>query len=81
MLFPFLEKEGITGPPKVMWGKHDEIRDLIKGSIEVLRTENITAEGLIASSEIILKPALRGIEDMTLKEEEILFPMALDKLT
>jgi len=26
LLFPFLEKYGITGPPKVMWGKHDETR-------------------------------------------------------
>ncbi|MEA4950082.1 MAG: DUF438 domain-containing protein, partial [Petrimonas sp.] len=24
LLFPFLEKHLITGPPKVMWGKHDE---------------------------------------------------------
>jgi DUF438 domain-containing protein len=23
LLFPFLENQGITGPPKVMWGKHD----------------------------------------------------------
>jgi uncharacterized protein len=81
LLFPFLEKKGITGPPKVMWGKHDEIRELIKGSIELLHTENITPEELTASSEIILKPALRGIEEMTIKEEEILFPMALDKLS
>ncbi|MFA7421751.1 MAG: DUF438 domain-containing protein, partial [Melioribacteraceae bacterium] len=26
LLFPFLEKHEITGPPMVMWGKHDEIR-------------------------------------------------------
>jgi uncharacterized protein len=26
LLFPFLESHGITGPPKVMWGKHDETR-------------------------------------------------------
>ena len=25
-LFPFLERHGFTGPSKVMWGKHDEIR-------------------------------------------------------
>ncbi|MCK7471987.1 MAG: hemerythrin domain-containing protein [Desulfomicrobium escambiense] len=25
-LFPFLERTGFTGPSKVMWGKHDEIR-------------------------------------------------------
>ena len=48
LLFPFLENQGITGPPKVMWGKHDEIRDLIKGSIELLQTPSITREELIA---------------------------------
>lgn len=81
LLFPFLENQGITGPPKVMWGKHDEIRDLIKGSIELLQTPSITREELIASSEIILSRAYKGVVDMTKKEEEILFPMALDKLT
>jgi len=80
LLFPFLENQGITGPPKVMWGKHDEIRDLIKGSIELLQTPSITREELIASSEIILSRAYKGVVDMTKKEEEILFPMALDKL-
>lgn len=81
LLFPYLEKQEITGPPKVMWGKHDEIRELIKGSIELLQTPSITKEELIASSEIILFPAIKGVVDMTKKEEEILFPMALDKLT
>ena len=81
LLFPFLENQGITGPPKVMWGKHDEIRDLIKGGIELLQTPSITREELIASSELILFPAIKGVVEMTKKEEEILFPMALDKLT
>ena len=81
LLFPYLENQGITGPPKVMWGKHDEIRELIKGSIELLKTENITHEEFVAASEIILKPAIKGLIDMTIKEEQILFPMTLDKLT
>jgi DUF438 domain-containing protein len=80
LLFPFLENYGITGPPKVMWGKHDEIRELIKGAIEVLQTDRITVEDLIASSEILLFPALNQVVDMIKKEEEILFPMTLDKL-
>jgi hypothetical protein len=81
LLFPYLENQGITGPPKIMWGKHDEIRKLIKGSIELLQTENITLEELLASAEIILKPAIKSVIDMTIKEEQILFPMTLDKLT
>ncbi|HOV69549.1 MAG TPA: DUF438 domain-containing protein, partial [Clostridia bacterium] len=36
ILFPYLEKNGITAPPKVMWGVHDEIRDLIKDTIKAI---------------------------------------------
>lgn len=82
LLFPYLERKGITGPPKIMWGKHDEIRELIKGSIEILQTENLLKEDLLTSCSIfILNPAINGVSEMILKEEEILFPMALDKLT
>jgi uncharacterized protein len=81
LVFPYLENQGITGPPKVMWGKHDEIRDLLKGSIEVLQTEDISGEEFKALSELVLLPTLKNIADMVPKEVEILFPMALDKLT
>jgi uncharacterized protein len=81
LLFPYLESQGITGPPKVMWGKHDEIRDLIRGSIEILQTENLTKDEFLAAADIVIKPALKGVDEMTIKEEEILFPMSLDKLT
>lgn len=81
LMFPYLENYGITGPPKVMWGKHDEIRELIKGCIELLQTEKITVDDLLASADLILMPTVTQVVDMTKKEEEILFPMALDKLT
>ncbi len=81
LIFPYLEKAGITGPPKVMWGKHNEIRDLLKGSIEILQTPDLSKEDLLVSSEIILLPALKGVYEMTIKEEEILFPMLMDKLS
>lgn len=80
LLFPYLEKLEITGPPKVMWGKHDEIRELIKGSIEVLQVDSLTREELEAAAEMVLKPAVRSAQEMITKEEEILFPMALDTL-
>ena len=80
LIFPYLEKVGVTGPPKVMWGKHDEIRVLIKGSIEILQTPDLTKEDLQVSAEIILLPALKGVYEMTIKEEEILFPMLMDTL-
>jgi DUF438 domain-containing protein len=81
LLFPYLEQTGVTGPPKVMWGKHDEIRDLLKGSLEVLKTPGITRDELLASAEIVLQPAIKGVADMIVKEEEILFPMLMDALS
>ena len=32
LVFPFLEKYEITGPPKVMWGVDDKIRELLKAA-------------------------------------------------
>ncbi len=81
LIFPYLESKGITGPPKVLWGKDDEIRELVKGAIELLQVEGITAKELRASAEMILLPAAQGIDDMVIKEEEILFPMSLDNIS
>ena len=81
LLFPYLEETGVTGPPKVMWGKHDEIRGLLKGSLEILKTPGITKEELLASTEIVLQPAVQGVADMIVKEEEILLPMLMDALS
>jgi len=81
LLFPFLEKKDITGPPAVMWGKHDEIRDQLKGSIEILRSAGLKKSDIEDALEILFNPVLQALEDMTKKEEQILFPMAMDLLT
>lgn len=82
LVFPYLESKGITGPPKVMWGKHDEQRELLKAAIEALGSAaTFTKEELAALRDLVLKPAVQGIYDMIMKEEEILFPMCMDKLT
>jgi len=82
LLFPFLEKQGVTGPPTVMWGKHDETRELLKGAIEVLTAaKDLTAGEAKTVVDLALKPASTAVEEMIYKEEEILFPMCLDKLS
>ena len=81
LLFPFLESKGITGPPTVMWGKHDETRASLKNAIEVLQNaQGATAAELADIIEIILAPASKAVTDMIMKEDEILFPMAMDEL-
>jgi len=82
LLFPFLEKYEITGPPKVMWGKHDEIREKLKDAIAVVSAPgNITVDEARIVADMILLPAVKAIPDMIMKEEEILLPMCMDKLT
>lgn len=82
LLFPFLEMAGITGPPKVMWGKHDEIREQIKASLEALRSGAIgSKEELMSVVVMLLGPAIDAIESMIMKEEEILLPMCMEKFT
>ena len=82
LVFPFLEKYGITGPPKVMWGKHDEIRALLKTSLEAVSSGGtVTPDEVAIMTELVLLPAVKAISDMISKEEEILLPMCMDKLT
>lgn len=81
ILFPFLEKYKITGPSTVMWGKDDQIREMLKNSVSVLReSHNATAGEGIAINDLVLLPCVSAIEEMTIKEEQILFPMAMDTL-
>ncbi|MCT4673708.1 MAG: DUF438 domain-containing protein [Prolixibacteraceae bacterium] len=81
LLFPYLEMNEITGPPKVMWGKHDEIRDQLKGCIEILQTENVSLTDLKDALDLLFLPSLQAVIDMVQKEEEILFPMSMDVIT
>lgn len=72
-LFPILEAKGISGPSKVMWALHDDIRDMLRH----LRTK--AKEGSITELEI--KTLTTMINDMIYKEEHILYPMALEALS
>ncbi len=67
-MFPIMEKKGITAPPKVMWGVHDQIRDLYRDFKEALNDgkESTLEEFQIARDEML---------EMIQKEENILIPM------
>jgi DUF438 domain-containing protein len=76
VLFPFLEKYEFTGPSKVMWGKDDEIRAMLKGALAKL-DESDRRE----YPKAYLDPLIEEVEGMVFKEENILFPTALEKLS
>ncbi|MEX1377085.1 MAG: DUF438 domain-containing protein [Eubacteriales bacterium] len=75
LIFPIMEKYNITAPPQVMWGVDDEIRELIKTVLEDLESGRGTAK------EEKIDEMVNRIKEMIFKEEEIMFPMILDKFT
>jgi DUF438 domain-containing protein len=73
-LFPYLEQKDFTGPSKVMWGKHNEIRKKIKQCEELMKQKEkqVPAKECGTLFSMMLK--------MIFMEEKILFPTALKKL-
>lgn len=77
LLFPYLEKYGITAPPKVMWGVDDEIRGGIKEALRLLSEYSGNKEEVANKAA----EAVDKVSEMIFKEENILFPMASDSLS
>jgi len=73
-LFPRLEEKGKSGPSKVMWAVHDDIRAHLK---DFRRALEIGDRALVAKTG---NWVLQEISDMIYKEEKILFPMSLEIL-
>jgi len=82
VLFPFLEKHGFEGPSSVMWGIHDEIREAwteLEGALSCGPAADGDAFG--AQLTRVLEAMASEIREMFYKEEKILFPTALEKLS
>ncbi|MGI6605413.1 MAG: DUF438 domain-containing protein [Firmicutes bacterium] len=77
LIFPYLEEYGITAPPQVMWGVDDEIRDQLKEAKSLLAAPKVDPDQVAQKTEEVVSK----ITEMIYKEENILFPMALDNLT
>jgi DUF438 domain-containing protein len=74
LLFPLMEKHGITAPPKVMWGVDDEIRDAIKEVRKLLESEMSNPKVVVEKGKAVAD----RVPEMIFKEENILFPMVLE---
>lgn len=74
-LFPVLERHGVTAPPQVMWAVHDQIRAELKSLKENLKA------GAVKKLKDSASKLVSAVLDMIYKEEQILFPMALEHLS
>ncbi|KAF0150806.1 MAG: hemerythrin HHE cation binding domain protein [Ignavibacteria bacterium] len=82
LVFPYMEKYNITGPPMVMWGKHDETRSFLKSSFSLFdEAQNVDVQSFLDFVDLMFQPTLKSIEEMIYKEENILLPMCMDTFT
>jgi PAS domain S-box-containing protein len=72
VLFPYLEKHGITQPPAIMWMEHDMIRKVKKNIYQAFEEENW--EELTEKA----KELAELLNSHFYKENNILFPTALN---
>lgn len=81
LLFSYLEKYGFSGPSAVMWGIHDDIRKAWKAMMKVLQESRNDPKQAAAQVSKMFNPMQEAMREMFYKEEHILFPNALQRLS
>jgi DUF438 domain-containing protein len=82
VLFPYIEKKGITSPPAMMWREHDQIRTIEKELYTLEENRNTSGyqdfvNGLRNSSLALLQM----LNTHFYKENHILFPASMEVLS
>jgi DUF438 domain-containing protein len=78
VLFPYLEKHGITQPPAIMWMEHDEIRQAKKELYELIGArEGMSPQDFAEGMEEAALSLVELLSSHFAKENNILFPTAL----
>jgi len=81
LFFSRLESHGITGPSKVMWGKDDEVRAMLKSLQQALGVRDASLAEWKLAAQTVGPSVAAAIEEMISKEEDILLPLCLDVFT
>ncbi len=78
VLFPYLEKHGVTEPPAIMWTEHNKIREIEKGLHQLLETWKILAvESFVERLGEVSLALTEMLSTHFYKENNILFPTAM----
>ncbi len=77
VLFPVLERHGITEPPKVMWMEHDQIRSIEKRIYAAVPEDFQAPIKRIQEIEAAAVELYQTLSSHFYKENKILFPTAL----
>jgi PAS domain S-box-containing protein len=82
VLFPYLEKHGITEPPAVMWMEHNEIRELKKKLPTLIQDLNETGFQSFKDQLWETAKAIGNLlQNHFYKENNVLFPAAMSVIT
>ena len=82
VLFPYLEKHGVTQPPAIMWMEHDQIREVKKGLYKIVdEHESMDLKDFTQQLEKSALSLAELLMNHFPKESSILFPTALRLLT
>lgn len=82
VLFPYLEKYGFSGPSSVMWAIHDDVRAGWKKLAALLDAGPGGDPGAFtAQLETTFETVNQTIREMIYKEQKILFPAAMARLS
>lgn len=78
VLFPYLEKHGITQPPAIMWMEHDKIREIKKNIYKLRDThDSMVFQDFAKQLEDVAISLADMLSNHFYKENHILFPTAL----
>ncbi len=80
VLFPYLEKHGITQPPAIMWSEHNMIREQKKKFYGILEKRENFLE-FVKNIEMIGNEINQMLGSHFYKENNILFPTAMKVIT
>ena len=78
MLFPYLEKHGVTQPPAIMWMEHDKIRKIKKDLYGLIAARgNLAFTEFMGRVEGVAAALADALSSHFYKENNILFPTAM----
>ncbi|MBL7184281.1 MAG: DUF438 domain-containing protein [Anaerolineae bacterium] len=78
VLFPYLEKHGITQPPAIMWMDHNQIREVKKSLYDLIdRREGMDFQDFAQKLDEVTSALAELLTSHFPKENNILFPTSL----
>jgi hypothetical protein len=78
VIFPIAEKHGITEPPAVMWMEHDQIREIKRKFVSLMKKWNsVRFDDFKKELAEVAKPLCTLLPSHFYKENNILFPVTV----